>query len=89
MKIVKIAIPALSILICCSTIVRSQTAEQSSNQQIEPLIGRASKIPVNPAVTIVTISPLPLSSPGRAVNLQVKITAPLATKNLPIIILSH
>ncbi|SEB08365.1 alpha/beta hydrolase family protein [Pedobacter hartonius] len=90
MKKVKIAIAVMNILLSYSTIVRSQTPAASANQQMEdPLIGRASKIPVNPATSIISISPVILSAPGRVVNLQVRITAPRTGKNLPIIILSH
>ncbi len=90
MKKVKIAFAAISILLSCSTIVRSQTPVSSANPQVEePLIGRAAKIPTSPAVSIVSVSPVTLSSPGRVVNLQVRITAPRTGKNLPIIILSH
>ncbi len=81
---------ALAIFVSCSTIVKSQTAASSANRHMEePLIGRASKIPVSPATSIVAISPITLSSPGRVVNLQVRITAPRTGKNLPVIILSH
>jgi predicted dienelactone hydrolase len=87
---VKIALAAMSILLGCSTIAWSQPPAPSPNQHLEePLIGRALTIPINPAVSIVSVSPITLSSTGREVDLQIRITAPRTGKNLPIIILSH
>jgi dienelactone hydrolase len=52
-------------------------------------IGRAAEIPVSPAVPIVAVSPVTLSSPDRIVDLELKVTAPTTGDDLPIILLSH
>jgi len=55
----------------------------------EPLAGKANQIPVPAAAPTISISPVILPSPGRPVPLQIRVTAPVTGKNLPVIILSH
>jgi pimeloyl-ACP methyl ester carboxylesterase len=50
---------------------------------------RAEKIPVSTPVPVLSVSPLVLSVPGRTVDLQMRISAPISGGQLPIIILSH
>ncbi|WP_030395737.1 alpha/beta hydrolase family protein [Kitasatospora purpeofusca] len=38
---------------------------------------------------IVSVKPIAVPAPGRSVELQVKVTAPLAGRNLPVIVFSH
>ncbi len=52
-------------------------------------IGRAEKIPVSAPVPVVSVSPVVLSVPGRAVDLQVRVSAPRTGRDLPILLLSH
>ncbi|MFD4571029.1 alpha/beta hydrolase family protein [Streptomyces sp. NPDC058417] len=44
---------------------------------------------VHPPVPVLSVAPVVLPSPGRAVDLQVRVTAPLAGDDLPIVLLSH
>lgn len=53
------------------------------------LIGQSASIPVSVATPVITVSPVMLPAPGRAVNLQMRISAPITGENLPIILLSH
>ncbi|KAI1423390.1 alpha/beta-hydrolase [Xylaria sp. FL1777] len=53
------------------------------------LIGAAAKIPVNPSVPITAYTPVIIPSPGRPVELQLRVTAPASGDALPIILLSH
>ena len=52
-------------------------------------IGRAAKLPINEATSVVSLSPFVLAVPTRTVDLQVRISAPVTGTNLPIILLSH
>ncbi|WP_329029806.1 MULTISPECIES: alpha/beta hydrolase family protein [unclassified Streptomyces] len=38
---------------------------------------------------IVSVKPIPVPAPGRGIDLQVKVTAPQAGQNLPVIVFSH
>lgn len=53
------------------------------------LIDKASKISVTAATPIISITPITLPSPSRAVPLQVRLTVPTTGSSLPIILLSH
>lgn len=53
------------------------------------LIGRAERIPTSAPTPIVSVSPVTLSSPGRAVDLQLRVSAPTVGSDLPVIVLSH
>lgn len=53
------------------------------------LIGRAETIPINASTPVVSISPVTVPSPGRIVDLQIRVSAPTTGHNLPIILLSH
>lgn len=66
-------------------------ADQSSSFQIpdHALIGRAAGIPVSAATPVLSVSPVVLSAPGRAVDLQVRVSAPTTGSDLPILLLSH
>ena len=65
---------------------------QDSNHialQEHALIGEAEKIPVSPSASVVSVSPITLSVPGRLIDLQVRVSAPSTGRDLPIILLSH
>lgn len=49
----------------------------------------AAGIPVSDPTAVVTYSPLVLEVPGRAVHLEVKVSAPETGQELPVILLSH
>lgn len=49
----------------------------------------AEYLPVSPPVPVVSVSPVTLPVPGRAVNLQMRISAPASGRDLPVILLSH
>lgn len=53
------------------------------------LIDQASKISVNAATPTISITPITIPSPSRAVPLQVRLTVPTTGSSLPIILLSH
>ncbi len=54
-----------------------------------PPFTEAGNIPVNDAQAVVTYGPLVLEVPGRAVELEVKVSAPETGTDLPIILFSH
>ncbi|MEG3089261.1 alpha/beta hydrolase family protein [Sphingomonas sp. PB4P5] len=53
------------------------------------LIDKARHLPVNDAVTTISISPVILPAPGRGVPLELRITAPMNGSALPVVLLSH
>ena len=53
------------------------------------LIRAVAKIPTNPPKPIISFSPVVLHIPNRPVDLQLRVTAPSAGADLPIILLSH
>ena len=57
--------------------------------QDHALIGTAANIPTSPETPVVSVSPVVLHIPGRAVDLQLRVSAPTTGDNLPIILLSH
>jgi len=59
---------------------------QLAQSQSTAVEGRATGIEVTPATPIFSCSPVIIPAPGRAVELQTKITAPRTGKDLPIII---
>jgi len=52
-------------------------------------IDSAGNIPVSAPTPVVSVSPVVLPAPGRPVELQVRISAPVTGRELPIILLSH
>lgn len=52
-------------------------------------INEAGNIPVSAPTPVVSVSPVVLSAPGRAVDLQMRVSAPVTGSELPIILLSH
>lgn len=52
-------------------------------------IGKAANIPVSAPTPVVSVSPVVLPVPGRAVDLQMRVTAPATGQHLPILLLSH
>ncbi|MET9700835.1 chlorophyllase [Streptomyces sp. NPDC006529] len=44
---------------------------------------------VSPPAPVLSVSPVVLAAPGRAVDLQVRVSAPLTGSELPVILLSH
>ena len=53
------------------------------------LITQAAEIPVNDAVPIMAVSPITLPAPDRGLDLEMKVTAPVTGRDLPVILLSH
>ncbi len=64
-------------------------ANREVGLQDHAAIGKAGNIPVSAPTPVVSVSPVVLSSPERAVDLQVRVSAPVAGHDLPIILLSH
>ncbi len=64
-------------------------ANQGIGLQDHAATGKAGNIPVSTATPVVSVSPVVLSAPGRAVDLQMRISAPTTGRGLPIILLSH
>ncbi len=46
-------------------------------------------VAINTPTPVVSVSPVVLSAPGRAVDLQMRVSAPVTGRELPIILLSH
>lgn len=53
------------------------------------LIGRAGQIPVGVPAPAVSVSPVGLPTPGRAVEMQMRVAFPATGSDLPILLLSH
>lgn len=53
------------------------------------LIDKARRIPINEATPTVSVSPVTLAAPDRGLPLELRITAPVTGRDLPIILLSH
>jgi predicted dienelactone hydrolase len=53
------------------------------------MIEAVDHIPVSPPTAVASVSPVVLPAPGRAVDLQMRISAPVTGSDLPIILLSH
>jgi len=53
------------------------------------LIGKAEKIPVSAATPVLSVSPVVLPVPGRAADLQLRVSAPTSGRDLPVILFSH
>ena len=53
------------------------------------LIGKAESIPTSAPTPIVSVSPVTLPSPGRAVDLPMRVSAPTTGGDLPVIVFSH
>jgi pimeloyl-ACP methyl ester carboxylesterase len=70
----------------------ADTSKASPSRPVAPSdanIGRAASISVSPATSVFSVSPVILPAPGRAVDLQVRVSAPTTGRNLPILLLSH
>lgn len=64
-------------------------ANKGIGLQDHAAINKAGNIPVSAPTPVVSISPVVLSAPGRAVDLQMRVSAPTTGRDLPIILLSH
>ena len=53
------------------------------------LLKTAHHIPVNDEVPVISVSPVSLPAPDRGMDLEVRISAPVTGKNLPVILFSH
>ena len=53
------------------------------------LITQAASIPIDDAGPILAVSPVTLPAPGRGLDLEMKVTAPVSGRDLPVILLSH
>ena len=78
----------------------SETSVTGANEGIglplakdHALIGKAENIPVSAPTPVVSVSPVILSAPGRAgdlqIDLQIRVSAPTTGRDLPILLLSH
>lgn len=70
----------------------SEAANTRSGGSVLPdhaAIGKAARLPVSPATPAVSFSPIVLPVLGRAVDLQMRVSAPAAGRDLPILLLSH
>ncbi len=52
-------------------------------------IGKAAGLPVSAATPAVSFSPVVLPVPGRPVDLQMRVSAPVTGQDLPIVLLTH
>jgi len=52
-------------------------------------IRNAEYIPVSTPTPVVSVSPVVLPAPGRAMDLQMRVSAPVTGRDLPIVLLSH
>ena len=52
-------------------------------------INKSGNIPVSTSTPVLSLSPVVLSAPGRAVDLQMRVSAPVTGHQLPVILLSH
>jgi len=64
-------------------------ASQEIGLQDHAAIGKAENIPVIAPTPVVSVSPVVLPAPGRAVDLQMRVSAPTTGRDLPLILLSH
>ncbi len=64
-------------------------ANKESGLHDHAAIGKAGNIPVSAPTPVVSVSPVVLPAPGRAVDLQMRVSAPTTGHDLPIILLSH
>jgi len=64
-------------------------ANQGIGLQDHAAINQAGNISVSAAMPVVSVSPVVLPAPGRAVDLQMRVSAPTTGRALPIILLSH
>ena len=64
-------------------------ANQEIGLQDHALIGKAANIPVSAPTPVVSVSPVVLPSPGRGVDLQMRVSAPATGRDLPLLLLSH
>ena len=62
---------------------------QEIGLQDQAVINKAGDIPVTAPTPVVSVSPVALPAPGRAVDLQMRVSAPTTGRDLPIILLSH
>lgn len=53
------------------------------------MIDNTGTIPVSAPTPVISVSPVVLSVPGRAMDLQMRVSAPVTGGELPIILLSH
>ncbi len=53
------------------------------------LLKSANSLPVKDELPVVSVSPIILDAPDRGIDLEVRVSAPVSGKNLPVILLSH
>lgn len=56
---------------------------------MKALINKARELPVNEGTPFVSASPVTVPSPGRPVDLEVRVSAPVTGSDLPVLLLSH
>jgi len=65
------------------------SANKGIGLQDHAAIGKAENIPIGASTPVVSVSPVVLPAPGRAVDLQIRVSAPTIGRDLPVILLSH
>ncbi len=53
------------------------------------LIRQAAHIPASEAVPVISLAPVTLPAPGRGIDLELRVSAPVTGNSLPVIVLSH
>ncbi len=53
------------------------------------VIGKADTLPVSTPTPVVSVSPVTLTVPGRVVDLELRVSAPVTGSDLPILLLSQ
>ena len=69
--------------------ITSPTVADKKIEKDHAAIGKAEQIPVSAPTPVVSVSPVVLPAPGRAVDLHIRVSAPTIGRDLPIILLSH
>lgn len=62
---------------------------RSGDRSVSMPTGEAGGVQVSPSAPVVSVAPVVLSAPGRAVDLDVRVSAPVTGRELPVILLSH
>ncbi|KAI2794479.1 hypothetical protein POX_a01078 [Penicillium oxalicum] len=67
----------------------SKKAARLPNMPDHALIGDAAKLPINATTPVISMSPIVVPAPDRIMDLHIRVSAPTAGDNLPIILFSH
>ena len=72
-----------------NTIAPATGAGKKIGLQDHAAIGKAVNLPVSEPTPVVSVSPVVLPAPGRAVDLQIRVSMPVTGRDLPLILFSH